>query len=229
MRQETVLICGDAFEMEGKLLSLLQSLPYSMLPASSFENAVTCLKGSHPIHLIILVPPLQDRNFIPRFEKFRKRPEVFGIPFLAFLRGETLKLADGLLSAFDDFILDKAPPAELLARMERLLQLKALRCEGGNWEIKLGPLRISPGNYQAHRNGRELKLTPIEFKLIQFLYQNRMRVLKREELLREVWGYKDLTQTRTIDTYIKRLRAKLGKEGKIIETWRGVGYRLKTQ
>ncbi len=228
MTQETVLVYKNSDEVKGSLPSIFKELPFRFLPASSFENALKWLKDPYPIHLIVINPELKQKNFLKEFEKFRKKPEVFGIPILAILSKQDLDLAESLLGLCNDFILDHASETELLQRMKKLLSYKSHFLDSQKGEINIGNLKISLSTFQASKNGTELKLTPIEYKLIQFLYKNKTRVLKREELLREVWGYKDLMQTRTIDTYMKRLRAKLGTEGKLIETLRGVGYRLKT-
>lgn len=228
MTQATLLICGDSFESKASAASPLQSLPYRVLPASHFNSALKWLQDLEGVDLILLIPELKDKAYLAQFDKFRKKPEAFGIPVLGYLKQTDLELADSLLGFCDDFILENAQKEELLHRIRRLLKAKPVKKNRQNLEIQIGDLKISMGNYQAFKNGLELKLTPIEYKLIHFLHENKTRVLKREELLREVWGYKDLMQTRTIDTYMKRLRAKLGQEGKRIETLRGIGYRLKT-
>ncbi len=228
MTQETVLVYGNSHEMKGNMPSFFKALPFRFLPASSFENALKWLKDPYPIHLIVIIPELKQKNFLKEFEKFRKKPEAFDIPIFVILPKEELDLAEPALEFCNDFILDDASETELLQRMKKLLHRKPPHHDSHKGEINIGNLKISLSTFQAFKNGTELKLTPIEYKLIHFLYKNKTRVLKREELLREVWGYKDLMQTRTIDTYMKRLRAKLGTEGKLIETLRGVGYRLKT-
>ena len=74
---------------------------------------------------------------------------------------------------------------------------------------------------------QEVRLTALEFKLLQHLLNNKGRVSTRDMLLDQVWGYDAALTTRTVDTHIKRLREKLGKAGDYIETIRGIGYRLK--
>lgn len=228
MTQTTLLICGDSFESKEAASSPLQSLPYRVLPASTFKNALQYLQDKPSVDLIILIPELQDENYLSSFDRFRKKPEVFGIPLLAYFKQEEIDFADHLLGSCDDFIFENSQREELVQRIQRLLKRKPVKKNRSGSEFKIGNLEICLDNYKAFKNGHELKLTPIEYKLIHFLYENKSRVLKREELLREVWGYRDLMQTRTIDTYMKRLRAKLGEEGKKIETLRGIGYRLKT-
>lgn len=227
MLQETVLICDNNSETKGNIPAFLKTLPFRFLTASNFENAIKWLQDPYPIHLIVILPQFTKKTFLADFEKFRKKPEVFDIPIFTILKTNELDVSESFLGHCDDFILENASETEFLQRMKKLFQSKPSKKDHHNPEINIGKLKISLTNFQASHNGSELKLTPIEYKLLHFLYKNKMRVLKREELLREVWGYKDLMQTRTIDTYMKRLRAKLGTEGNLIETLRGVGYRLK--
>jgi two-component system phosphate regulon response regulator PhoB len=74
-----------------------------------------------------------------------------------------------------------------------------------------------------------VQLTLLEFRLLRFLVEGRGRVRTREALLEQVWGYSTDVETRTVDTHVKRLRDKLGEAGDLIETVRGVGYRLRSE
>ena len=75
-------------------------------------------------------------------------------------------------------------------------------------------------------SGKEIELTATEFKLLTTLAERRGRVQSRETLLRDVWGYESLIDTRTVDTHMRRLRDKLGKAARYLDTVRGVGYRF---
>ena len=92
--------------------------------------------------------------------------------------------------------------------------------------LEVGPLRVDPLAREVTYKGRKLTLTPREFDLIAFLAHHPGRVLSREELLRKVWGYDYLGETRTVDVHVRRLRVKLGERNKLIETVTGAGYKL---
>ena len=92
--------------------------------------------------------------------------------------------------------------------------------------IALGPLLIDVDAYRVHVNGKEVPLTWLEFKLLVALAERPDRVQPRGQLLAEVWRVKPGNTTRTVDTHVKRLRDKLGPAGGMIQTVRGVGYRL---
>ncbi len=123
----------------------------------------------------------------------------------------------------DDFVLDSAPPAELEARIRFLLA----RAAKANSTIVSGPVSIDEDAYTVSVAGRNLDLTYTEFELLKYMALHPGRVLTREHLLSEVWGYDYYGGTRTVDVHIRRLRAKLGPEHEsCIGTVRNVGYRF---
>ena len=87
-------------------------------------------------------------------------------------------------------------------------------------------LKLDPLAREASCNGRAIALTPREFDLLAFLARHPGRVMSREELLRKVWGYTYVGETRTVAVHVGRLRAKLGEAGRLIETVMGAGYKL---
>ena len=122
----------------------------------------------------------------------------------------------------DDFVLDSVQPGELEARLRLLM---AERSQSST--IECGPVVVDEGAYTAAVGGRSLELTYTEFELLKYLALHPGRVLSREHLLSEVWGYDYYGGTRTVDVHIRRLRAKLGSEyDGHITTVRNVGYRF---
>lgn len=121
-----------------------------------------------------------------------------------------------------DFILDDAGPAEFDARIKLLMATAS----SGN-VLSAGPVIIDEDAYVATVGGQQLDLTYTEFELLKYLVAHPGRVLTREQLLSEVWGYDYFGGTRTVDVHIRRLRAKLGPEfDSCIGTVRNVGYRF---
>lgn len=122
----------------------------------------------------------------------------------------------------DDLIVSSASPAEYDARIRLLLDATPKATT-----ISSGPVVIDETAYQATVGGEPLDLTYTEFELLKFLVSHPGRVLTREQLLSEVWGYDYFGGTRTVDVHIRRLRAKLGSEyDGFITTVRNVGYRF---
>lgn len=121
-----------------------------------------------------------------------------------------------------DFVLDSAQPAEIDARI-RLLTTET----GSSSIISCGPVTVDEAAYSVTVGGTPLELTYTEFELLKYLVMHPGRVLSREHLLSEVWGYDYYGGTRTVDVHVRRLRAKLGAEyDSHIGTVRNVGYRF---
>jgi DNA-binding response OmpR family regulator len=128
-------------------------------------------------------------------------------------------------AGWDDFVLKPLVPAELYARLRQLdWRMAAFRSEE---IVKIDGLVIDVAGHEAHLHGRRIEFTHQEFELLRFLAQNRGRVYTRSELLQTVWGYAYAGSTRTVDIHVRRLRAKLGPACELIETVRGVGYKLR--
>lgn len=126
---------------------------------------------------------------------------------------------------FDDFVLMPIVPAELYGRMRQLDWRTATF--GSDEILKIDELVIDIAGYEARLAGRRIELTHQEFELLRFLGQHRGRVFTREALLERAWGYRYAGGTRTVDIHVRRVRAKLGEVGSIIETVRNVGYKMK--
>jgi len=113
---------------------------------------------------------------------------------------------------------------ELVARMKALLRRS--RSAPASGKTTAGDLTLDTLSREATVGGRKLTLTRREFDLLAFLVHHQGRVLSREELLRKVWGYDYLGETRTVDVHVRRLRVKLGEAGRAIETVMGAGYKF---
>jgi two-component system phosphate regulon response regulator PhoB len=117
---------------------------------------------------------------------------------------------------------------ELQLRIKAILRRSApgsLESEASD-TINVGPICIDPVRHLVSVNGESIVLTTTEFKLLQTLAERLERMLSREFLLRNVWGYNHTSDTRTVDTHITRLRNKLGPAGDLVKTVRGFGYKM---
>lgn len=129
---------------------------------------------------------------------------------------------------FDEFLLDRAGPAEVEARLRLAAQRRTgTGAPGSANVIRSGDLTIDESTYSVRLRGAPLDLTFREFELLKYLARNPGQVFSRQRLLSEVWGYDFIGGTRTVDVHVRRLRAKLGREyDSLIGTVRGVGYRF---
>src|SRR5438874_1914507 len=138
-------------------------------------------------------------------------------------KGEEIDRIVGLEFGADDYVTKPFSPREIVLRIRAILR----RGERADESLNAGPISIDPARHQVRVNGKQVRLTSLEFKLLRTLMQRRGRVQDRDRLLNEVWGYESVIDTRTVDTHVRRLREKLGKAGDAIETVRGFGYRLR--
>jgi DNA-binding response OmpR family regulator len=121
-----------------------------------------------------------------------------------------------------DFVSGEACAAELLVRLSRIA---TRRSSGETQSLAAGPLAIDTENFRVTLDGLPITLTLKEFELLRYMADNQQRVVRREELLRQVWGYNYFGGARTVDVHIRRLRSKLEDgERRFIETVRQIGY-----
>lgn len=127
----------------------------------------------------------------------------------------------------DDYVGKPFSPIVLAARVKSLLKRKN---EPRNVSVEcLGPLTIDQVRRQVLLDGKDLELTPKEYELLIYFAENRDIAMSRDALLNRVWGYDYFGDMRTVDTHVKKLRAKLGRCGNFIQTVRGYGYRFSVE
>lgn len=165
---------------------------------------------------------------VPRAHKTIKRLRDEGplveVPILVAVTVGRLPALDFSIG-FDDFVLMPIVPAELYARMR---QVDWRTSTFANDDLmKIDDLVIDIGGYEVRLAGRRIELTHQEFELLRYLAQHRGRVFTREALLERAWGYRYAGGTRTVDIHVRRVRAKLGDSGSLIETVRNVGYKMR--
>ena len=131
---------------------------------------------------------------------------------------------DGLDAGADDYLVKPFDVRELLARVRAVLRRTEKKPQEQQWQV--GPLQVYPLRRQVQVNGREVMLTYKEFEILSLLLQEQGRVLTRDTLMDRVWGLEAERENRTLDVHIRTLRQKLGEAGGLIETVRGVGYKL---
>ena len=125
----------------------------------------------------------------------------------------------------DDFVSKPFSYSELRLRIAAVL--RRTREQRGHGRLRVGELELDPAAREVRLRGRRIDLSQKEFALLRALAADPTRVLTKEELLRDVWGFRSLGTTRTLDSHACRLRQKLGAEGDrfVVNVW-GVGYRL---
>ncbi len=141
-------------------------------------------------------------------------------------KGETADKVRGLESGADDYVTKPFDVRELMLRAQALLRRAKSAAAKPSTRLAAGSLLLDIERHEVTAAGKPLELTATEFKLLRLLLERKGRVQSREELLSDVWNYSPDLETRTVDTHVRRLREKLGPSGDVIETVRGVGYRV---
>ncbi len=176
-----------------------------------------------------MLPGLSGDEVIQRL---RDDPETLSIPVLMLTaKREQEDRIEGLELGADDYLTKPFSPRELVLRVQAVLRrAQDTGTASGGRVLRAGPLRMDLASHRVLLEGRELILTPTEFRLLESLMERRGRTQSRKQLLERVWSYEsgisDRIQTRTVDMHVRRLRSKLGRVGQWIETVRGFGYRL---
>ncbi|MDR2665731.1 MAG: response regulator transcription factor [Oscillospiraceae bacterium] len=157
--------------------------------------------------------------------KLRATPGAEKTPvMLLTARGSEYDKVLGFNTGADDYLTKPFGMMELVARVKNLL--RRARDTAGSGEYKLGGLSVSVPRHRVAVFGETVTLTLKEFGLLECLLRNAGVVMTRDGLLSDVWGYDFEGETRTVDTHILTLRAKLGRCGTLIQTVRGVGYKI---
>ncbi|MBI2082490.1 MAG: response regulator transcription factor [Deltaproteobacteria bacterium] len=196
-----------------------------------------CLSGNQGLSkarhtlpdLIILDLMLPDVGGLEVCKTLKGDPKTAKIPVLILTaKAEEVDRIVGFEVGADDYLAKPFSPRELVLRVKAILRrIKEKEEISKTALLTFGLLRLDPSKFQTKVGEKEVRLTAIEFKLLQYLLSSKGRVATRDMLLDQVWGYEAALTTRTVDTHVKRLREKLGKAGDYIETIRGIGYRFK--
>lgn len=175
--------------------------------------------------LIMLDIMLPEEDGLQILRKIRSSNAWKNIPVMMLTaKGTEFDKVVGLDAGADDYVPKPFGMMELLARVRALLR----RSNGDNRDsdFRLGPLYLSPSRHVVQVEGKDVTLTLKEYEVLKMLLENQDVVLTRDRLLNQVWGYAFDGESRTVDVHIRTLRQKLGVAGELIETIRGVGYKI---
>ena len=193
-----------------------------VVTAASLKEARKILL-TQEFHLAILDVNLPDGSGIELLrESKEKNPHVPVILLTA--NDMEIDQVTGLEAGADDYITKPFGMMEFVARVKAVLR----RCsrQEEDKELKCDDLRLSVGRHKVYWKEEKVELTRKEFELLQYLMENKGLVMTRNQILCHVWGYDFDGETRTVDVHVRTLRQKLGEAGNLIETVRGVGYRI---
>jgi DNA-binding response OmpR family regulator len=180
----------------------------------------------NPPDLVVLDLMLPELDGLMICQAMRTDPQTAAIPIIMVTaRGDEADRITGLELGADDYVTKPFSPKELAARVTALLRRAARPATSGDI-LRYGPIAIDADRHAVTVSGEEVRLTAKEFLLLQYLLQHRGRVLSRDLLLTDVWGYQYTGGTRTVDVHIRRLREKMPVLADAIETVKQFGYKL---
>jgi DNA-binding response OmpR family regulator len=220
-----ILVVDDEPEAVELVEFNLKQAGFSVITAADGAEALQKARATPP-DLIVLDLMLPEISGLEVCKMLRRDSATSALPIIML----TAKAAEidrvlGLELGADDYITKPFSPRELVLRIQKLLQRGQATTEGQE-TLCFGDLLIDSPRHIVSWRGKSVELTATEFKLLTVLAQRRGRVQSREQLLRDVWEYNNLVDTRTVDTHMRRLREKLGLAAKYLDTVRGVGYRF---
>ena len=176
--------------------------------------------------LVVLDVMLPGESGVELLQFLRGNPATAEIPIImATAKGMEYDKIQSLDLGADDYLVKPFGMMEFIARVRAVLR-RAGKEEKENDVLETGDLQIQVKQHQVLAKGEKVTLTLKEFELLKFLMENKGIVLTRDRLLGHVWGYDFDGETRTVDVHVRTLRQKLGECGELIETVRGVGYRI---
>src|SRR3954466_3143031 len=226
--QKGVLVVEDDERTAGFLADNLRADGFRVAVASEAEEAVRAIEVRRP-QLVLLDLALGASSGLDVLDRVRAADGLGtridpALPVIILSgRGAEIDRLRGFERGADDFVVKPFLYSELLARVRAVLR----RAEGrvGAGVVVVGELSIDPASREVRQGERVLRLSAKEFALLHALARQPTRVFSKAELLRDVWGYRSLGQTRTVDAHACRLRKKLGGSRWMVSV-RGVGYRL---
>jgi DNA-binding response OmpR family regulator len=222
-----ILVVDDEPAIVEMLAYNLEQAQYQVVIACDGEEAVRKARKEQPdlIILDLMLPRLDGLEVCRAVRKERDVPII-----MLTARDAEVDRVVGLELGADDYVVKPFSVRELMARVRNVLRRAETRPQKSEQEIvQAGALRIDTGRHEAWWRESHLELTAQEFELLSTLTRHADRVLSREQLLDQVWGYDYYGDARMVDAAVKRLRAKLREadpEAEPITTVRGIGYKL---
>lgn len=221
---DTVLVVEDEADVVDLLRYNLNKNGFDVLIATSGLEGLE-LASQHRPDLVLLDIMLPGMNGYEVCKKLRNTVETASIAIVMLTaKGEALERVKGLELGVDDYVTKPFSPRELILRIRAVL--RRVRGAGKNEILQFDGFQVDKNAFEIRLDGARIELTTTEFKLLCLLLEQRGRVQSREKLLRDVWGYNNTIDTRTVDTHVRRLREKLSDRSHRLETIRGEGYRF---
>jgi DNA-binding response OmpR family regulator len=221
-----ILVVEDDPDIAELIVHYLQKAGHSTVHLTSGSAVMPHLRA-HPVDLVVLDVMLPGLDGMTVTDLLRRDAATSQLPVIMLTaRGDEADRVAGLERGADDYVTKPFSPRELVARVAARLRRASGTDSPVQDVVHYGPITIDASSHTVTLDGREVKLTAKEFLLLQYFVKRRGRVLSRDLLLTDVWGYQYTGGTRTVDVHVRRLREKLPPLNEAIETVKQFGYKL---
>ena len=222
---KTILVIEDEKDLAELISFKLEKEGYRVLTAVDGASGLESARCNVPdlILLDLMLPAISGVEICKILKKSEKTSRIPIIILTA--KGEEIDRVVGFEVGADDYVVKPFSNRELMLRIKAVLR-RGEQERQSDKIIRIGSLCIDTSRHAITCAGEEIILTTTEYKLLINLAERTGRVQSRDLLLKNVWGYNYVGDTRTVDTHITRLRTKLGEAGELIKTVRGFGYKL---
>ena len=219
-----ILVVDDEARMRKLIVDFLKKKDYEVLEAENGQKAVDLFfeHEDGDISLVILdvmMPVMDGYQVLKEIRQYSKTPVI-----MLTAKSEEKDELQGFDLGADEYISKPFSPNILVARVDAILRRS--NAIGDGKRIELGGIVLDTGAHSCTIEGKEVELSFKEFELLQYFMENAGLALSREKILNNVWNYDYFGDARTIDTHVKKLRAKMEGKGEMIKTVWGIGYKF---
>ncbi|MCT4596114.1 MAG: response regulator transcription factor [Anaeromicrobium sp.] len=225
---EKILIVEDDSSISSVLRVAFKCSGFEVMDVATGEEGLELVEKENPdVVLLDVMLPGVDGFYV--CDQLRKKYPNIGIIMLT-AKSQDIDKINGLEKGADDYVVKPFNPTELILRVKALLRRSKKEVHEGEAILESKPFKIDIYSKKVYKNNVELDLTPKEYELMKIFIQNPQKAFSREELLKNVWGWEFVGESKNVDVHIRRLRKKVedtSSEPEYIETVWGTGYRWK--
>ena len=220
-----ILIADDEARMRALVRDYLRMKGFQVLEAENGREALEVFQREPDIALILLDVMMPEMD---GFETLKELRHISDVPVLMLTaRAEEQDELQGFSLGADEYIAKPFSPKVLLARIDAIL--KRTSAGAGDEQLEAAGICLDERAHEVTVDGKKVELSLKEFELLRYVLENQGIALSREKILNHVWNYDYFGDARTIDTHVKKLRAKMGEKGALIRTIWGMGYKFEPE
>lgn len=220
-----ILIADDEARMRALVRDYLRMKGFQVLEAENGRETLEVFQREPDIALILLDVMMPEMD---GFETLKELRHISDVPVLMLTaRAEEQDELQGFSLGADEYIAKPFSPKVLLARIDAIL--KRTSAGAGDEQLEAAGICLDERAHEVTVDGKKVELSFKEFELLRYFLENQGIALSREKILNHVWNYDYFGDARTIDTHVKKLRAKMGEKGALIRTIWGMGYKFEPE